>query len=126
MHKSMSTSMFVTSFFCNDKELRLIRGLPDTCGILCGFNSCHWSKSRNLIGYNVCCLWISNNYWIPDLFMCFSRNMQIHARTCIRTQTHSFTPVCSYVKRNLTYLMDRNYSYATLLTPQCSAWETML
>lgn len=53
--------------------------------------------------------------------------MQMHAHTCAHTQTHtrSFTQVCSHVKRNLTYLTDRNYSYATLLTLQCSAWETM-
>lgn len=50
--------------------------------------------------------------------------MHTHART--QTHAHSFTQVCKHVKRNLTYLTDRNYTYATLLTPRCSAWETML
>lgn len=51
----------------------------------------------------------------------------MHAHTCTHTRRHihSFTQVCSHVERNLTYLTDRNYSYAPLLTPQCSAWETM-
>lgn len=54
--------------------------------------------------------------------------MHTHAdtHTETKTHTHSFTQVCSHVKRNLTYLTDRNYSYAALLTPRCSAWETML
>lgn len=57
----------------------------------------------------------------------YERCMHTHAHTrTTNTQTHGFAQVCSHVKRNLTYLTDRNYSYAALLTPRCSAWETML
>lgn len=48
-------------------------------------------------------------------------SMQMHTSTT----AYTLAQVCSQVKRNLTYLTDRNYSYAPLLTPRCTAWETM-